>query len=377
MAGLLVAAAEAVRGLQCQLLAANEYVAGAIGTINPVTRVTAPIAINGLRRLLGCNEDDDYENPPPPFTGGQCDGVVYNVDWTWLNQLGNEASAGDRIARGPIGGIRMRQSTAALSIVELLCRGTSAGNCGSTPPPLVPQQWLEFASASALRTSPSIEVLTRCSGVDDCGDVGPGEFPPPTNITNNVDVTYNIDEGNEVTVNIPFIFAPIKVNFDGTLRIPFTFDVGGVEFSGDINLGSNNDVTINPPALPTGDGQGTDTLPPGDPGDDVPPAAPDEKIIGVVVNSSIAGEQQLTTIAQQGMPSILAPRAGSIKFAYSLGGSTFWSSDIDVKTVRTFIPCPFSQGADAVVVSPAPGIVLTWLPIRGFPLATVQDVQSS
>jgi len=93
------------------------------------------------------------------------------------------------------------------------------------------------------------------------------------------------------------------------------------------------------------------------------------------VQSSLSGEQQLTTIATQNIPTIFAPRAGSIKFAYSVGASTFWSNDIDVKGGRVFIPCPFSQGADAVAVSPAPGVVLNWVEITGPALATVADLQ--
>lgn len=164
------------------------------------------------------------------------------------------------------------------------------------------------------------------------------------------------------------------MDFNGNFRLPFTFDFGGNTFTGNFNLNPEFSLTINPPALPPGSDQGTDELPPGDPADEVEPLPVDEKIIGVVVTSSIVGEQQFTTILTQGMPNILAPRAGSIKFAYSLGATTFWSNDIDVKGDRIFIPCPFSQGADAVVVSPAPGVALQWVPISGPPLATKADL---
>jgi len=191
----------------------------------------------------------------------------------------------------------------------------------------------------------------------------------------NIDVTYNNEEGDTVNVTLPFIFSPINVDATGRFNIPFTFNAGGVNFSGTLQIAPEFNVTINPPTAPRATDDPVDELDPGPPEDEVEPVELDEKIIGVVVTATLTGEQQLTTIATQNIPTILAPRGGSIKFAYSFGAATFWSDDIDVKGGRTFIPCPFSQGADAVAVSPAPGVVVNWVPIRGFPLATVADVQ--
>jgi len=214
----------------------------------------------------------------------------------------------------------------------------------------------------------------RLDGQPECGDPDP-VYPPPINFTTNIDVTYNIDDGTEVTVTIPFIFAPITANFNGTLRIPFTFDFGGFEFSGNINLPDFN-LTINPPSIPPGSG---DDLEPvgGDDGDTIPPLPPEEKIIGVVVNSAIANPGRVSSVDFEAAPDIIIPRAASVKFAYSIGAATFWSSDIDVKTLRAFIPCPFSQGADAVVVTPYIGLTSTSVPIRGFPLATTGDLAAT
>lgn len=373
MAGFLVEAAKAVQGLQCQILAANEYVAGAVGRFNPVTRITAPIALNGIRRLLGCPQNGDFETPPPPFIGGQCECGLYGIN---ARVQGTSDQTGNPFVReltgiffGPISNL-VRFAPAEFRFGHRGQYFDESSTCGEPQFSNIP---IGFPSGDAAVTLFEV-VIFPASG--DCGNP-PIDYPPPSNFTTNTNITYNIDNGDEVTVTVPFVFAPITANFNGTLRIPFTFDLGGIEFSGNIDLGPDFDVTINPPALPPASGDDTDTLPPGDPADEVDPLPLDQKIIGVAVSSSIIGEQQLTTILTQGMPNILAPRAGSIKFAYSLGIATFWSSDIDVKSDRTFIPCPFSQGADAVVVSPAPGVAVQWVPIRGFPLATTQDVQGS
>lgn len=379
MTSVFEAVGGAVRGIACALLGADEFIAGSAGRFSPGLGELLYDRIAAGRRLYGCDPDDDPDLPAPPFTGGQCS-ARYNVTVFRTFAAGSsggvctgESSFSSTINGiwGPIGGIVFGGAGTCTNResnqdIFLSCRGNDTS---PTPGPVN-----VLVSAGNTFFSAVITNIVRQGGLpDDCGDPGP-VYPPPTNFNFNTDITYNIDDGTEVTVNVPFVFAPIITNFDGTLRIPFNFDLGGVEFSGNLNLQPNLNVTINPPSFPPGTNQDSDDLPPGDPGDEVEPAPPDQKIIGVVAVSEIIGEQQFTTILTDGMPNILAPRAGSIKFAYSVGISTFWSNDIDVKGGRVFIPCPFSQGADAVVVSAASGVTVTFREIRGFPLATVDDV---
>jgi len=375
MATFIEGVKSALRFAPCIALGNAEWAYGAAGRIFPFGPAEEGIAtVRALRRFIGCNPDNDPEEPQPPFQGGQCDGQLYVGSYTYTQ--GNNPPITARFkAWGPIGGAVEGTDSNGTPGVGLISRGDLTQNspafqCGvGGNPTLGTLTYRQFASNA---TNPSIQSITPC-GADNCGGLPP-VLPPPTNININIDVTYNNEEGDEINLTIPFIFAPINVDINGRFNIPVTFNLGGVEFSGTVTIAPEFSVTINPPQAPTGTDNPTDTLPPGDPEDEVEPREFDDKVIGVVVQSSLSGEQQLTTIATANIPTIFAPRAGSIKFAYSIGASTFWSNDIDVKGGRVFIPCPFSQGADAVAVSPAPGVVLNWVEITGPPLATVADL---
>jgi len=219
--------------------------------------------------------------------------------------------------------------------------------------------------------------VERIDGLpDDCGGPPP-IFPPPVNIDIDVDVTYNIDDGTEVTVTIPFIYAPITTDINGFFRIPFTFEFGGIEFSGNIGFNPEFNVNLDPQTGPRGIDSPLTDLPGPDVEVPVSPSTYRQRVVGVLVQSVLVGEQQLTTIFTENIPQILAPRCGSVKFGYAIAGRSFWSPDIDIKDRNCFIPCPFSQGADTVAASPAPGVALNYVPIFGAPLATVADLGSS
>lgn len=364
MVGFLVAAAEAVRSAQCQVLSANEYLAGSVGRFNPVARVTAPIALNAIRRLLGCDPQDDYENPDPPFTGGQCAGVSYQVFLSGRSGSGSTIGSANRTGQGPVGGVCFGPVNFGLTRVGVVfadgCQDAGGGISTTSP---------------ANQSSWAITSVVRLDGQpDDCGSPEP-TYPPPINFNFNTDVTYEGDDGTEITVNVPFVFAPIKVDFNGDLRIPVDFSLGGFEFSGNVNLPDFN-LTINPPRLPPGSGDDLSGQGGDDEGETTPPTAPDEKIIGVVVTATQIDSRRVSSYSSPGIPPIFVPRLGSIKFVYSIGSATFFSSDIDIKDRRTFIPCPFSQGADAVIASPNIGVSLVSTPIRGFPIATTADLQT-
>lgn len=373
----------AVRASACAVLSANEFINGAIGTVSPGSRDFFNDYVNKTRRLIGCTSPD-IQPPDPPFVGGQCPGVSYQIQYgaaadvfncsgTFLSDRTRSFGNVSTPRLGPIGAIRVV--------------GANPTNCGFGNYNLRverPDGSLIFQSnnifSPGVTGNARMEITSFTPAVvrvdalpDDCGSLPP-VYPPPTTINIDIDIDYDDDDGNPINITIPFIFAPIKVNFDGSLEIPFSFDFGGFTFDGTLDLGPDFDVDINLPPLPRGEGQGTDVLPPGDPENEVDPEEGREKIIGVVVSSTIDAQSNLTNIATTNMPNIVAPRLGSVKFAYSVGVSTFWSNDIDVKGQRVFIPCPFSQGADAAVASPVPGVSMSFVEIRGYPLATTNDL---
>lgn len=362
MAALPLAIATALVALRCQLISDDPYVLGSVSRVVPATRPAFLRALNATRRLIGCPPAGDPEEPDPPFTGGQCSGVLYRVSVAGPSTPPGGSGASIRNVVGPVGGMCFPAASGGnvrIGVVGADGCVTTGGGQGLTVPS-VQGQW-EIVNVERLDGNP-----------DNCGSPPP-IYPPPININTDIDITYEIDDGTEVTVNIPFTFAPITANFDGSLRIPVDFSLGGFEFSGNLNLPDFN-LTINPPRVPPGSGEDLTGEGEDEPGETVPPAPPNEKIIGVVVNASQIDSRRVSSYSSPGITDIFVPRLGSIKFAYSIGIATFFSSDIDIKDRRTFIPCPFSQGADAVIASPNLGVNLTFTPIRGFPLATTNDV---
>lgn len=364
MAALPLAIATALVALRCQLISDDPYVLGSVSRVLPATRPAFLRALNETRRLIGCPPESDPQEPAPPFEGGQCPDVQYTFRVSYVDANDTPNTAQNQFVLGPVGGLSFDPPNQSGGVSVFVLGGGSPAQ----------RTFLLSTTQQNIGTIQITDVFPTFEQPDNCGSL-PGTYPPPTNFNTDIDITYEIDDGTEVTVTIPFIFAPIKVDFNGTLRIPVNFSLGGFEFSGDINL-PDFDFTINPPKLGQGDGEDLTGEGEDEPGESIPEAPPDEKIIGVVVNATQIDSRRVSSYSSPGITPIFVPRLGSIKFAYSIGIATFFSSDIDIKDRRTFIPCPFSQGADAVIASPNIGVDLTFTPIRGFPLATTKDIQN-
>ena len=368
---LLDGLGRAIQKLDCAVLGSAAYIFGSLNVLQGLDQGTAANVINGYRRLRGCDPANDPVPPPPPFVGGQCP-EVYILSYTALRQTGAFFAAGSFAVLGPVGGLRV-VTTNGTGSLQVFSSGVNVGD--TTCPAIVSSGSPAWRSASLggaglANGSATITSLTPC-GADNCGDPPPPPSPP-INVNFDVDVEY-VDEGdNIVNITIPVEFSPFSVNFNGDVSFPISFSLGGIDFNGDVSFGPEFDLNVRGPRFNKGGGE---SLPDGDPADDRPEAAPEANIVGAVVIAQTVSDNAATSIDFVNGPNIFAPRLGSLKFAYSLGGATFWSGDIDVKGDRTFIPCPFSQGADAIAVSPVPGVTLTATPIRGFPLATIGDIK--
>lgn len=387
MAGFLVAAAQAIQGLQCQLLDGNEAFVNSVGRFSGPLRSRALEGINATRRLLGCNPAEDPAPPPPPFEGGQCLCSVYlvRVNISYQSFTNDPVSTFlERRVTGPfLGATVVNDPGSSTSRPLYTFTANNVSEFASTSPTCRPEGTVTNREFRPSQTSPGTNpitvdsiVVTLISGPDDCGSPEP-IYGPPAPRPIDIDITFEPDFGPEITVPVTFNFQPVEINFNGTFRIPFNFDFGGFEYSGNVNFNPTANVTINPPSVNPGDGQGTEDQGEDEPGETVPPKPPEQKIIGVVVTATDVDSTRVSQIFNPGMTPTYAPRLGSVKFVYSLGGATFFSSDFDIKDRRTFIECPFSQGADAAIASPQPGIQLTFTEIRGYALATVADVKTS
>ena len=361
MVSFLQGLENANKAINCFLLGAGGNILGGVANLPGGSPEFVENTTKALRRLAGCDPADDPVLPPPPFPGGQCVGAGYTVT------ISTGSVNATRSVLGPISGVCFGSQQPPFNVSW----GVQAGNgCILSGPgtATIPQ---------ADRGNVTITNIVRQGGLpDDCGNP-PVVFPPAGDTFVDAPVTYITEEGDEITVNIPFVYAPIFVDVNGNFRIPFTFEAGGIEFSGDVTVAPEFKFTVNPPPAPRGTNSPITNLP--GPDDEIPvePSTFAERVVGVVVQSQLVGEQQLTTIFTENIPQILAPRCGSVKFGYAIAGRSFWSPDIDIKDLNCFIPCPFSQGADTVAASPAPGVVLNYVPIFGAPLATVADLGST
>jgi len=386
MVSFLDGVKKAVKAFDCFLISGAGDIFEGLAALPPGDPTFARNTTKALRRLRGCDPENDPVFPPPPFTGGQCPGVPYGARYTWTSQPGatpinytpffGQFNPQSRTLYGPLsfaGRVLGAGGICSEQLEGFLVNGFLSNGA--------PRQGLLARGGSTCLAPDSLDIITnlsfeRLDDGDECGD-GPIIFPPPGDINIDGDVIYNIDEGDDINVNIPFVFAPIYVDVSGNFKFPFTFNFGDVPFSGTFTVAPEVNVTINPPPAPRGTDSPVTDLP--GPDDEIPvtPSTFAERVVGVVVQSTLVGEQQLTTIATEDIPQILAPRCGSVKFGYAIAGRSFWSPDIDVKDLNCFIPCPFSQGADTVAASPAPGVVLNYVPIFGAPLATVADLGST
>lgn len=341
-----------------------------------------PIAVTRFTRRLLCNREPPEESNPP-FTGGQCptlyavrvDGVVNRpppltplpFDFTIGNVLGAITVA--------------RVTTRGDDIVfEVLAQPNVPNPDGDYTEVLfanaVPNG---FTVASWFLTGPN-----RQDGLpDDCGNpLPPVPTPPQPSDPIEVPVEWTDEDDNVLSITIPVIFAPVRVDIDGTLNVPFKFDIDptfNVNFNGTINI-NTGDINFNfgnqntPPSKYPGqdDYQSPDDVPDYPPDvpngvAPIPPAPPEDEttsVIRAVIVTVTDYASNATIIDQAENPDIYAPNLGFVQFAISVKNAVAWTSDIPVKNFRNFIPCPWEGGALEVRGTPRPGVTWTLSPVR-------------
>lgn len=349
----------------CALFAGNEAVNALISPIAGDSLGLYPLT-SGLRRKL-CS--DDPANDPqyePPFTGGQCPGTTYDINWTIVRPgLADVPSNAQRL--GP------------LTLSRALEPGDSSVGC---PEGQTFERYTLLTGGSALGLNSgcgvSISGLTATplfGGPDNCGDPPPPPPGPPADVVyEGDDITYNIDESTEITVPISFVFSPVFIDLDGSINVPVRFDVGDVEFSGTIEVSPEFNFEFNPGGVSGGPGKVDDPEGIGEPGEPSEPVDdPPEgtlPIIGVLVYSDIDPDGDPSGILFENGPNIYVPRLASVQFLIKTADSTGWTPDQDVKNLECYVPCPALQGAIAVRVSPQRGVTSRFTPVRGRLLTT-------
>jgi len=353
-------AANAFRGATCALLAGSDSAYRLFGgaLLDPGNAGNVAAALR--RQICNGDPDDDPGTPDPPFTGGQCP-KLYQLNFTLLRTNDGATNGGSDTALGPIGPLYENRSFGGTA------KGTgvfvSDGSGGR-----VERNFLSFSDPD--RWSITSFNVVPITGADDCGDPPIDIEPGPQ--TQPVSITYNVDESTEVTVEGDLVISPVFVGINGKLFAPIQVDLGGIEWSGNIELSPDFTVNINPKGINEGPGTVDN---PGDldePSEDTPaptePPPPGETIIGVIVRCTIPGENNLSAIDATNIPDIYVPRLGSVSFQIDTGGTVAWTPDQDIKNLNCYIPCPAPQGATSVGVSLRPGVTGTYSAVRGQPL---------
>lgn len=317
---------------------------------------------DNLNRWVCDLPPDDTVFPPPPFTGGQCqttytlqiEGFDYNISCNEVPFTGQAQGA-----IGPIQGTRFIPRTSPLPNETCPDKGLFQYQNGLG-------EWITIAAGGqGGLAAATITSVTRADGLpDDCGDPDI-ELPPPGPITVNVDIDY----GDDISITVPVIFAPIYVSVSGEIRIPV--QIGEINLNGEITLSPEFNFEPN---------FGGEDVPPGVPDPDQPEPPPgtedeapeDDKkeppIIGVFVFARVTGATRATSLAVPPAPPLTLPRLAQVIFRVGAAEFRGWTDPIDVKRTATFVYCPVPWGALGFRVSPTPGVEVEVQPIRARPI---------
>lgn len=385
---------QAVKFVVCKGAAATEALARLLAATGLPTQTVVEKVEEFERRR--CNRNPSNINPvpvpPPPFTGGQCEGVSYRI----VNQgrvilVGGGEFAGNFniVVSKPIASIEF--FIANLDGIEAPAPNHRVGyRIGFKDGTNLENGFWAFSSSANIASYESDSItITRTDGLpDECGDPPSPPIDPLEEWETEEDVDYTDEDDNPVTLpDVNFKFFKPCVNLDG-IRFPFEIELpGGIKVCGKFGLRPDfsnilepdidfdvcpdekqaiSDVqtqelqdkfTVSPKigtGLSTSDGEysglaGTSFNP-----DEESP------ILGVIIESSRPGIQSISqtaiaTSAGDVYPPLLIPRIGYVRFQCYVdtenGLDWSYSEPIYFKQVETFIGCPWEFGAVGVEVT--------------------------
>lgn len=377
MVGFIESASGAVKNLFCDALRGGSNFVGLFPdnlATDAITGVLDGASLNLCNRSGGTSGGGGAGSEwgggvePPPFEGGQCEGVSYYVKVRYQTS-GDIPRITPPSGNGVIIGGKIEST-----IVYPDGRAGVLSSGGTFT------QFVSFGNP-ALVLYFEIESIIRVDGLeDDCGNL-PSDRPPSIEELDETipEITYDDIDGNPITLpNVPIKFFKPCLNLDGA-RIPFEIDtpfgklcgkIGiagdfpkGVEPSIDIDLcpSQKEDLGLNTPELEdyfevsspigvnvTSEFDGVlnedfdlEQLP----------------IMGVFVNSQYEEKPLSQTVLDQlgTKPNLIVPNIGYVIFQYLVPTSettyeSAFSSEIPIKVTNQFIPCPYPFGAVGVQI---------------------------
>lgn len=321
----------AVRSGLCVYASAVDNASSFVSRLGP----TAPdiTAASGFLRRIVCDEPGP-DAPPPPFQGGQCPGVPYNV--RAVNPQGNTTTL--VLARGPFSKLQLESTSGGNTALVYSAFDFSTGQPFTDRRQLLSGSW----------TNPTV---VRADGQpDDCGDPDPDipEFPPQGD-TINIDFDYTDNSGQTTNVQGDFtLFAPILIA-PLTIVAPITVNLPDLNFDGQLTLAPEFNIELSPRS-PSGRGTNITNEPeaepdPNDP--DEPEDCSDRKLLGLLLVLAVGDNprpSQIFPLAE--VPDLLVPRAAYVWWVVRVGGRSVFLPPVEVKTDAQFVPAP--QDIDVV-----------------------------
>lgn len=324
---------------------------------------------------------DDF-NGTPAFTGGQCP-VPYSVSISWTRELSvvqppdgtllDPRTATVTVA-GAIEGLRVNnQPNIAQLFLKHAGTETTIDSFGVTP------------AGDSRIINATITSVTRPDGLpDNCGNppVTPPVYTPGSN-SYTTNVTYNDNEGTEITIPVVIAlgYATFNANAEVTIPVNLDFELNpelnfNAEFNfntGEVTPDIRNPSAPRPPSCTDPNGFEPDPTIPSPPPEipdaespDTPPDAPTERetIINACIVTVAAPGDNESVIFQDGNPDIYVPALGYVQFKIRVGSTSAWTGDIPVKCKRQFIVCPWPLGAIDVAGTGRYDNVIQVTPVR-------------
>jgi len=288
----------------------------------------------GIRGAL-CNDPTPPPSTPPPFQGGQCPNVAYDVSYGW-SFPGETPQSFTTTYTGPIG-LDVGSEDLGGGLTRYF--GAIVFRAGQF------NEGRDFAyqTTSEPENPLSITNIVRTDGQPDtCGDPEPiiPEFEPP-------DLTIIVpdpDGGPDIDLDLT-IYAPVIVG--GNVFAPITINGPDINLNGEISLNPDFNISIGSGigGGSSSGGGGTGVLP--EPTDidedspDEPDACDGREILGLHVTLVFGEGSRATDVSQDGdIGAIGVPRVATLYFVARMGGSTNLLPGIDLKQRSQYVPVP-------------------------------------
>jgi hypothetical protein len=355
MSNFLSALRESVRSGFCGFISQADDRASFINELTPGAEIPN---VGAFWNRAICDSDGPTPLPPPNFDGGQCPGSRYRVAVTYdrpdsIDCAIEPVTAGPTfVGVGPIsGGFLVVGSDDGISRSNGVRFIDGLGTVRDIPNTTVAT---ECPDISVL----NIDITPIGSDPDNCGNPGPFVSPYPSGGKDvPISVTYVNNEGDNVTelgdlrIFAPVVIAPVNI------VAPVRVDLGGVEFSGNITLSPEFDISFSPDGVTGGAGSEGD--------EDSEPDEDDPTLIGVLVRSQNAVNSGATVVfGSGGNPDLFVPRLATVGFRVkTAAGSVAFQGAIDVKTEDAFVPAPLDAKVVGWFSVPIPGVTTRITPV--------------